>query len=166
MLFDQVIWVGRDDRVRGIITRGQAHHQGLLHRIAITYVRDRQGQILIQRRLSGRLDHSSAGHVDPGESYLMAARRELAEELGFKARKLTKIGQVISLEAKTKSYHLAQIFSVTVSSSKRFYANPREVNGFFWANPDKVRRDMHYDLVHKKYTKGFKDSLRIFLKNQ
>lgn len=52
-------------------------------------VRNAAGQIFLQRRSQnkrvqpGKWDTSVGGHVDPGESYEQAARRELYEELGI-----------------------------------------------------------------------------------
>jgi isopentenyldiphosphate isomerase len=78
---DEVIWVDEQDNILGSVTLDKAHLDGLLHRIAVVYLTNDLGQILIQERDDGRLDHSAAGHVDIGESYLEAAKRELAEEL-------------------------------------------------------------------------------------
>jgi len=56
---------------------------------------DAQGRILLVRqyRLPARryLWELPAGRVDPGETVLKAARRELAEETGYRARKWKKI---------------------------------------------------------------------------
>lgn len=77
-----VIVVDENDQVVGTMDKAEAHRTGVLHRIAVVYVENPAGQILVQVRSNGRLDHSAAGHVDVGESYLEAAQRELHEELG------------------------------------------------------------------------------------
>jgi len=68
----------------GEVSVPEAHQKGLLHRISVVYLTNNKNQILIQKRSDGRLDHSAAGHVDVGESYLAAAERELEEELGVR----------------------------------------------------------------------------------
>ena len=74
--------------------RGLVHRDGDLHGASHTYItRLHQGhiQILLQKRsqtkdsFPGCLDTSSAGHLDAGEDFDAAARRELKEELGVNA---------------------------------------------------------------------------------
>jgi isopentenyl-diphosphate delta-isomerase type 1 len=83
--------VDAQDRVIGHATRGEIHRRGLLHRSAHIFVFNEAGEVFVQRRSSnkdkfpGKLDSSAAGHVDPGESYMQAAERELREELGIEA---------------------------------------------------------------------------------
>lgn len=88
-----VEWIDKNDKVLGVVPLKKAHGEFLLHKIAVVYVVNSDGQILVQERLSGRLDHSAAGHVDPGESYEQAAKRELCEELGICGVELLEIGE-------------------------------------------------------------------------
>lgn len=77
------------DRVIGTERRGVIHAQGLMHRSAQVLVFNSRGELFLQKRsqskdeFPGLWDSSAAGHVDPGESYLECARRELEEELGI-----------------------------------------------------------------------------------
>lgn len=79
------------DRVLGLTTRGEIHAKGLLHRAVHIFVFNDSSHVFVQRRSASKdrhplkLDSSSAGHVDPGESYATAATRELEEELGLKS---------------------------------------------------------------------------------
>lgn len=70
-----------------------AHNQAILHRLVVVYVTNSKGEILVQVRPSGRLDHSSAGHLGLNEQYGDAALRELCEELGICDAQLKEIGQ-------------------------------------------------------------------------
>lgn len=91
-LADEVLEVvdGRDT-VIGLARRGDIHAQGLLHRAVHVLVFDQAGRLYLQRRSANKDTHpgkwtsSASGHVDPGESYDQAARRELAEELGLES---------------------------------------------------------------------------------
>ncbi|RAO25933.1 Isopentenyl-diphosphate Delta-isomerase [Micromonospora noduli] len=80
--------VDDQDRVLGVVDRGEAVRRGWLHRIATTICRDQQGWVLVYRRAEdlsrfpGYYEVSFGGAVDVGESYQAAAARELAEELG------------------------------------------------------------------------------------
>lgn len=75
--------------------RALVHRDGDLHgasHIFVTRLHEGRIQVLLQERshtkdsFPGCLDTSSAGHLDVGESFDHAARRELAEELGLKDR--------------------------------------------------------------------------------
>lgn len=75
--------------------RGVVHREGSLHGTAHIWIvreNDKSGyDVLLQKRSEkkdshpGCYDISSAGHVDAGETYLEAAKRELYEELGITA---------------------------------------------------------------------------------
>lgn len=77
------------DRVVAQARRGDIHRRGLLHRAVHCCLFNPSGQCLLQRRSllkdssPGKWTTSCSGHVDAGEDYLGAARRELAEELGL-----------------------------------------------------------------------------------
>ena len=77
-----------------IISRDDAHREGILHRTAhVWIVREKQDgfDILLQKRsqnkdsFPGLYDTSSAGHVPAGDEPLESAIRELGEELGIAA---------------------------------------------------------------------------------
>lgn len=74
--------------------RSLVHRDGDLHGAAHIWVYRIEGgrvELLLQKRkedkdsFPGCYDTSSAGHLDPGESFLEGARRELKEELGIDA---------------------------------------------------------------------------------
>ncbi len=82
--------VDENDRVIGRALRSACHgNPALVHRVAHVLVFNSRGHLLLQKRSSskdvqpGRWDTSVGGHLDPGETYVEAARREMAEELGI-----------------------------------------------------------------------------------
>jgi isopentenyldiphosphate isomerase len=91
--------IDMDDKVIGQATRGEIHEKGLFHRAVHIFLFNSVGAMYIQRRSKRKdryplkLDSSAAGHVDSGETYEEAARRELQEELSIMAD-LTKILKV------------------------------------------------------------------------
>jgi isopentenyldiphosphate isomerase len=74
-------------------SRKDVHLKGLWHRTVHIWVRNRAGDILLQKRplskeaYPGYWDISCAGHIDIGEESFDAALRELKEELGLIADK-------------------------------------------------------------------------------
>jgi isopentenyl-diphosphate Delta-isomerase len=86
-LFDVV---DADDCVLRQEQRGIVHSERLFHRAVHVFVFNAAGQLYLQRRslikdtAPGKWVSSCSGHVDSGEDYDQAARRELAEEIGLK----------------------------------------------------------------------------------
>jgi isopentenyl-diphosphate delta-isomerase type 1 len=78
------------DAVVGRAARREVHARGLMHRAVHILVFDETGRVFLQKRsmkkdiAPGLWDSSCSGHVDSGESYDVAAVRELGEELGLR----------------------------------------------------------------------------------
>ena len=72
-------------------TKFNVHQKGLRHRVSAVLVVNDNGKYLIPTALNkkveaGLLNHSAAGHVPFGETYLESAKRELQEETGLIAK--------------------------------------------------------------------------------
>jgi len=88
--------VDDNDQVIGQAPRSACHgNPALVHRVAHVLVFNTEGELLLQKRSKskdvqpGKWDTSVGGHLDPGETYLEAARREFSEELGVSGVPLT-----------------------------------------------------------------------------
>ena len=139
----------------------EAHQEGLLHRVAVIYLVNEKGEILVNERADGgHLDHSSAGHVDVGESYLEAAKRELEEELGVIGVELKNIGSTHAQDIGT-TFNSRHMFRVYVCGAVPVKLKEDEVKSVFWANPKKVYDDMQ--VSPEKYTGGFKSTIELYL---
>lgn len=85
-LFDVV---DLNDNVLDTQPREVVHREGLLHRAVHIFVFNAEGELFLQQRsmskdsAPGKWVSSCSGHVDSGEDYDTAARRELAEEIGL-----------------------------------------------------------------------------------
>jgi 8-oxo-dGTP pyrophosphatase MutT (NUDIX family) len=83
--------VDEADRVVDVVTRREMRARNLRHRSVGIAVLDPEGRVLIHRRADtkdvwpGRWDLAVGGVVDAGESWEVAAARELAEEIGSRA---------------------------------------------------------------------------------
>ncbi len=74
-------------------TKSDAHKNGLRHRVSAVLLKRKDGKYLFPTASnlkveSGKLFHSSAGHVCSGESYMQTAIRELEEECGIKVNQV------------------------------------------------------------------------------
>jgi isopentenyl-diphosphate delta-isomerase type 1 len=84
--------VDEEDRVIGKAAREECHSGSrLIHRSVYVFVLNEENELLLQRRsmakdlYPGYYTASATGHVDYGEDYVDAARRELKEELDINA---------------------------------------------------------------------------------
>lgn len=161
---EEVVVVNEKDEIIGTMPKDEAHRNGTPHRIAVTYVENNLGQILVQIRMSGSLDHSSSGHVEVGESYEEAARRELEEELEIRDVKLTSIGKGLMDEKfghdGSHRVHIFQAFKCLAEPGK---LQEDEVKGVYWADPKEILEKMQNGSSDVKFAGGFLISLPIYL---
>ena len=81
-------YVNENDEVMGQASKDDVYARGLTHRIVHVWIWNSEGKMLLHRRSANcsfcplHWSMSAAGHVDAGESYEVAAARELQEELG------------------------------------------------------------------------------------
>ena len=92
----KITFVDKDDKPIGAGTRQEASEKGLICRIARIFVFNSKGQLLLQKRgpnvsVPNKWDDSTAGHVDEGEEYSVAALRELQEETGLGEQDLIEL---------------------------------------------------------------------------
>ncbi len=165
---DEVVVVNEQDEVVGTMPRAQAHRDGTPHRIAVVYVENPSGngEVLVQVRISGRLDHSAAGHVDVGEEYIDAATRELREELGIADVALVRVGHGVSEEimpTNTHNEHRVHVMDIFSCVSEPGQLQVEEVERVYWADPHAILAQMQSRLDDIIFSGGFRTSLPIYL---
>lgn len=85
----EVILVDHLDRPTGKMEKLEVHEKGLLHRAVTVYVFNSRGELLLQRRASGKYhcgglwSNTTCGHPYPAEPTQQAAERRLSEEMGL-----------------------------------------------------------------------------------
>lgn len=87
---EPLILVDKDDRIVGYKDKAACHRgSGILHRAFSIFIFNEKGQVLMQKRSSQKplwplyWSNSCCSHPRKGESYEVATRRRLEEELGF-----------------------------------------------------------------------------------
>jgi isopentenyl-diphosphate Delta-isomerase len=136
-LFDVV---DHDDRVIGQAPRREVHARGLLHRAVHVLVHDAAGRLFLQLRSAVKdtfpncWDSSCSGHLDAGEDYPTAARRELGEELGWHDGS-HPLRPVTKLPASPHTGHeFIEIFLLGPVSGP-FILHPEEISDGLWVSP-------------------------------
>ena len=125
-----------DGTLLGRAPRSRVHREGLWHKSAQVFLFDGTGRLYLQRRVDhkdvcgGLWDQSAAEHLTPGESFIAAAHRGLAEELGVRGVELTALGEPFAgrldqPEFGIRDYELQQAFRGTYDGPMT--PNPDEV---------------------------------------
>jgi isopentenyl-diphosphate delta-isomerase len=92
MILEEVILVNEADAPVGTMEKMEAHRKALLHRAFSVFIFNSRGEMLLQRRASGKYHspglwtNACCSHPRPGEETHSAASRRLAEEMGFTTR--------------------------------------------------------------------------------
>ena len=140
--------VDETDQVIGQKTRQQIHQLQLRHRAVHILVFNSQGQIFLQKRSmqkdlnKGLWDTSAAGHVDPGETYLQTARRELQEELGIDA----ELQFLFKLDASEQTgMEFIEVYRCVHEGP--FDLNPQEIDDGVWMTPDALQEQLTHETL-------------------
>ena len=133
--------VDEADEVTGQATRDQVHRGNLLHRAVHVFVVNRHGELLLQKRSRfkdmhpGVWDSSVAGHLDAGEDYAAAARRELEEEMGIRDVEAEEIDRIAPCAA--TGWEHVRLFLVRWDGAPRFPSS--EVEAALWMKSDELQ---------------------------
>jgi isopentenyldiphosphate isomerase len=168
--------VNEKDEVIGSAMLPDAWRDGLIHRIVRVLVEDEQGRLLLQRRspqmglFSNCWGESSAGHVDEGEGYLEAAKREMAEEIGLSGIELEEVAtyRTSGVYEGRKLNRFNRLYKARVPSDIKINFSPEEVSEVQWLtrpqledllanHPDQITNELE-QVVHKYYNAGNEDN--------
>lgn len=147
--------------------RSIVHSKGLYHRSVNIFLFNKEGQLLLQKRSNKKdicpsaWDLSTAGHLEPGEPYSKAAKRELHEELGIKAH-LKKIGNVHLQKNEYKNgkkdYEFVTLFKVIHNGP--FKIDKEEVSKFKFFEINEIKKMIKKN--RKKFTPWFLEEFEFF----
>lgn len=160
--------VDENDVPIGEASRDEILEKNLFHRISRVMLSNPDGKILLQKRskhvfFPGLWDHSAAGHVDGGEDYLTAAKREMTEEIGVSGIDLEEMAyykteeviEGVELKRFNKLYKGQIDFTPTdidpteVSEVKWFSLD--EIKAMIKNNPDEITIGLKY-VIERYYS--------------
>ena len=131
--------VDEHDQVIGSAPRRKVHAEKLRHRSVHAVVINGQGEVLLQKRSMKKDSHpgcwdiSMGGHVDAGETYEVAAARELVEELGVPS----PAREVARREAGPDSgWEFVRIYEVIFDGDPTF--NRDEIDAVKWVTVEEL----------------------------
>jgi isopentenyl-diphosphate Delta-isomerase len=150
--------VDTEDRIIGRETRAEVHRKRLLHRAIHIFIFNQQGDLFLQQRsmikdsAPGKWVSSCSGHVDSGEDYETAARREIMEELGISwpdnSQRLFKV-----TASPATGHEFVWLYRCQYEGP--FQLDPAEIQGGDWFAPRYITqwilerpRDFAWSFVH------------------
>lgn len=128
---------------------------------------DKQGRILIDRRVGDDLDSVNdlwevpGGKLEFGETPEQAIEREILEEIGYKvkARKLISYTDVGTLEYPDKIQHTVVFFYICeLVDSEGLEVHDHKIGGFKWVKPE--------ELDNYNFMFGNRDAIEMALKQK
>lgn len=114
----------------GSAPKSKVNDEGLSHRIVHILLFNKKGELLLHQRgknlryLPLHWCTSAGGYVDAGETYLIAASRELKEELGVDAA-LEEVASYLYYDEKRKTKKFTKLYKCVYNDS--FNPSPHEV---------------------------------------
>jgi len=116
--------IDEDGRPAGLVPRSEVHKKGLWHRSVNVFLFHPDGRMYLQKRAADKdvwpdaWDLSVAEHLQPGETFVEAARRGLEEELSIRDIEVEAWGRefrfkTVDDEKGIHDYELQQCFRAT-----------------------------------------------------
>lgn len=110
-----------------------------------------------KKKYPNKFTSSAGGHVEQGESYKIAAIRELKEELNI-STPLKDLGRFDVITPKERAIHHLFIGKV----DKEISADPYEIASYSFLSPKNIKNDI---ILHpSKYAKPFREAFKHYLK--
>ncbi len=157
--------VDEDDNVVGKATREECHSgNGLIHRSVYIFVLNEKNELFLQKRsmskdlYAGFYTGSATGHVDYGEDYDEAARRELKEELGLDAP-LQMLGKVKSFSEDERE--ISTLYICRHNGPVKF--NEKEIDKGFFVSIEDIRRSL--ETGERRFAYGFKVAFKELVRH-
>jgi isopentenyldiphosphate isomerase len=165
-MLDPVEEVDEQDKPTGRLLERAAVCGGdskAIHRCIAVYVFDSGGGLYVQtHKKSGLFDHSVGGHVDAGEDYVIAAKREAEEELGISGVPFHEIATGVLSREPTRR-HMFGVYECFPAKDWQFVPND-EVDTITCMTMEQV-----VDTVNnrpERFTSGFINVLKFYIQRK
>jgi len=160
---EYVVLVSPEDQVTGLMEKQQAHINGLLHRAFSVFLFNGKGEMLLQKRASGKYHsplkwtNAVCSHPRIGETYLEGAKRRVKEELGIEAELSEKFSFIYKADVGNGlwEHELDHVFVGTFEDE--FHLNKEEVEEVRYITPEDL------DLEMSEYPEHFTEWFKIIL---
>ena len=158
----EVVLVNERDEPVGTMEKIEAHRRAHLHRAFSVFIFNGKGEMLLQQRAltkyhsGGLWTNACCSHPLPGEDILDAAKRRLAEEMGF-ATDLRKIFDFIyraDFSNGLTEYEFDHVFIGTYENESVIFPDKQEVSDFCFKSMDEINEILK--LQGKKFTSWFR----------
>ena len=146
---EPLILVDSRDRELGYLTKAACHDgQGQLHRAFSAFIFNDRGEVLMQKRATGKRlwpsywSNSCCSHPRRGESMECAVRRRVEEELGLEASALLDLRFVYKFEYRARfgqlgsEHELCSIYFARTSQEP--VVNTMEIGDWAWVSRDEL----------------------------
>jgi len=124
---------------------------------------NKKGEIMICKRPVNKktypnlITSSAGGHVEQGETYKIAAKRELREELNIKIP-LKDLGRFDVITANERAIH--HLFFSKLN--KKVLVDPNEISHYYFLSAEDIKSDIN--LHPRKYAKPFIEAFKYYSK--
>lgn len=142
---EEVILIDERDNPIGSGQKLEVHRRGDLHRAFSVVIHNSAGELLLQKRASGKYHsgglwtNACCGHPRPGERTEAAAMRRLGEEMGFSCalRSLGALKYYAELDSGMIEHEFVHIFAGTYDGIVS--PDPSEASAYAWHGLAEIR---------------------------
>lgn len=155
-----VVLVNPEDEVLGLMEKQQAHVNGLLHRAFSVFLFNSKGEMLLQKRASGKYHsplkwtNAVCSHPRIGETYLEGAKRRLKEELGIETDLSEKFSFIYKADVGNSLWEHELDYVFTGTFEEKFHLNKDEVEEVRYITIEDLDREMSEN--PENFTEWFK----------
>ncbi len=150
------LWDAYDEKLNKIegmtLVRGEDVPDGVFHLVCEIIVRHADGTYLLMQRdhrkhLGGMWEATAGGSALQGEDPMICALRELSEETGIKADKLTEVGRV--LHHLHRSIYVDYLCETDVDKDS-IVLQVGETSGYKWVTAEELRSMTRKELATQR----------------
>lgn len=158
-----------------VLPRSQVHDQELWHNIALVWIYNTQGEVLLQHRSADRnvfpntWDVSASGHIQSGDSAIATVVRELRECISLQVgpSELSHIGSVTDqfplISSKIHREHAIVFLGHRDINLERLELQSSDTDGARWMNLRELAADMDNPETRSQYSSRNPEVYRLAL---